>query len=453
DASGNPTTSYVPSCLTTDNSVPSGCGTLPFPAVLWEFTDGVGASQLDEDKNGYPDLGQTWSVPTIARIKVIEGGAQVDKFVAIFGGGMDADNKTSTKRGNWLYMVDVETGKTIYKRALVGAAPADPAVLDKNQDGYLDTIYIGTIAGFMYKVDISSTATLQNVTLAINQAVPALAAATTVKRITDTAWDPFPIFDTGGRPIYLTATPFYVVKLSRYALAFGTGDRENLWNLDNQVGRFYLIVDDNFTTGGAGLPKTESNYQALDVNAGDVSASSDFVTSPPSGKSKGWFITLTANERVITQTFGLSGIIIFSSYQPQDTAVDGVCALGGTSHLFVVFASNGNSVSTVGGTSTRFRVVSNFVTNPYTESGVTKNPPGQGGAGGGGGNNNNNQTAGSGCDDATQQEIVAAAKKMFPKSCKFANYTVRVNGLNQNTGQVCYATIPLCIVEANWKEN
>jgi len=263
---------------------------------------------------------------------------------------------------------------------------------------------------------------------------------------------PFPIFDTGGRPIYIAATPFYVAQLSRYALTFGTGDRENLWSVDNQVGRFYLIVDDNFNSGGAGLPKTEANYQSLDVTSGDVSASSNFVTNPPSGKSKGWFLTLTANERVITQGFGLSGIIIFSSYQPQDTVADGVCALGGTSHLFVVFANNGNSVSTVGGTATRFRVVSNFVTNPYTESGTTKNPPG-GGGGGGGSTGGGTPMSGSGCDDATQQEIVAAVKKLFPKGCKFANYTVRVNGLLQNTGQVCYATIPLCIVEANWKEN
>jgi uncharacterized membrane protein YgcG len=321
----------------------------------------------------------------------------------------------------------------------------------------------------MYKVDISTPATIQNVTLATNQAVPALAAAATVKRITDTSWDPFPIFDTGGRPIYLAATPFYVAQLSRYALAFGTGDRENLWNLDGQVGRFYLIVDDNFAAAGGGLPKTESNYQALDESSADVSASSDFVSNPPAGKNKGWFITLTANERVITQTFGLAGVVIFSSYQPADTQADGVCALGGTSHLFVVYATNGNSISTVGDTTTRFRVVPSFVTNPYTESGTTKNPPpgygGSGGAGGsggggtggsgGGGNNNGsgNQKAGSGCDDATQQEIVAAIKKLYPKSCKFANFTVKVNGLLQDTGQVCYATVPQCIIERNWKEN
>jgi Tfp pilus tip-associated adhesin PilY1 len=456
DANNIPTSqTTVPTCLDLANATVSGCGTLPFPAVLWEYTDSIGSSQLDEDRNGYADLGQTWSVPTIGRIKVIESGKQVDKFVAIFAGGMDADNKTSPKRGNWLYMVDIETGQTLYKRALVGSAPSDAAVLDKDQDGYLDTIYIGTISGIMFKVDVSTPGTIQSITLATNQAVPPLATSATVKRIVDTSWDPFQIFDTGGRPIYIAPTLFYVSQLSRYALAFGTGDRENLWNLDSQVGRFYLIVDENFTAAmvaSGALPKTEASYQALNVSSGDVSATSDFVVNPPSGKSKGWFLTLTANERVITQTFGLAGVVIFSSFQPQDTVEDGVCALGGSSHIFVVYANNGNSVMTVGGTATRFRVVPKFVTNPYVEQGATNNTPGSGGGGsgsGGGGSSSTNSEQ----LDATQEEILQQLKKFFPKGTKFGNYWISVSGLRSDTGYERYATVPVGIIERNWKEN
>ncbi|HEX2550005.1 MAG TPA: hypothetical protein VHK64_00300, partial [Nocardioidaceae bacterium] len=161
-------TRVVPSCLSTTNATVTGCGTLPFPALLWEFQDALGTSQLDEDDtngdgiadgNGYVDLGQSWSVPTIGRIQVIEAGKTVDKFVAIFGGGMDADSKSTPRRGNWLYMVDIETGKAIYKRQLVGATPADVAALDIDLDGFLDTVYIGTTAGLMYKVDLRTIPT------------------------------------------------------------------------------------------------------------------------------------------------------------------------------------------------------------------------------------------------------------------------------------------------------
>ena len=48
--------------------------------------------------------------------------------VIFFGGGMDPSNLN--QQGNWLYMVDIETGKAIYKRRLEGSAPSDPAAVD-----------------------------------------------------------------------------------------------------------------------------------------------------------------------------------------------------------------------------------------------------------------------------------------------------------------------------------
>jgi hypothetical protein len=451
DGSNNPTQQTVPSCLSTTNSTVSGCGTLPYPAVLWEYTDSISTSQLDEDKNGFADLGQTWSVPIIGRIKVIEGGTQVDKFVAIFGGGMDVDNKLSPKRGNWIYMVDIETGQTIYKRKIVGAAAADPAVLDADLDGYLDTIYMGTTAGFLYKIDISSPGTLQNVTLLTTQAVPPLAAAPTVKRITDTSWDPFAIFDTQSRPIYLAPSILYVSRLGRFALAFGTGDRENLWNLDGQVGRYYVILDDNFTSGS--LPKTEANYEAIDVTATNAASSTNFLVSPTTGKSKGWFLKLQADERVITSTFGLSGIIIFSGFQPQEIGTDpaAVCARGGSSHIYVVYTTNGNGVQT-----SRFRVVSTFVTSPYVEQGATKNPPPpHGGPGPGpdpGPDPNPNPNAGLLCGDPSQEQILQQVKQLMPSRCKFGNQWISISGSGSDTIQQQYGCVPICVIQQNFKE-
>ena len=51
-------------------------------------------------------------------------------------------------------MVDIETGKAIYKAQVDGAVPSEPAAVDTDQNGFLDTIYVGTPAGFLYKVDI-----------------------------------------------------------------------------------------------------------------------------------------------------------------------------------------------------------------------------------------------------------------------------------------------------------
>jgi Tfp pilus tip-associated adhesin PilY1 len=445
----------VPSCLTADNQTVAGCGTLPFPAVLWELTDSITSSRLDEDQNGYPDLGQTWSVPTVGRVRVIGlDNRPADRFVAIFGGGMDAENKPSPKRGNWLYMVDVETGQVLYKRPLVGAVPSDPAVLDVDLDGYLDTIYIGTTAGFLYKVDVSSPGVLQEVVLPRTRALPALVADARIVRINDAAWNPFPVFDTVGRPIYYPPTAFFVSRLNRFALGFGTGDREDLWAFNGQEGRFYLIIDDNFRAGM--VPRTEADYERIDPEGAAAGVNADFVLTPNAGKQRGWYLQLEPDERVITQSFGLSGILIFSSFQPQvvvsgggsnsgnggggRTEDDAVCARGGDSRIFVVLANTGNAIMSVDGLLSRFRTVPEFVTNPYVEQGATKNPAETGGA-------NSEQL------DDTQLQILNELKKFYPKGTKFANYWISVSGIRSDTGYERYATIPVGIIERNWKEH
>jgi hypothetical protein len=453
DTSFVPTTvGPVASCLDTSNlnSSPTQCGTTPFPSVLWEFTDAIPGTQtqLDEDRNSAPDLGSTWSVPTIGRIRVTEGGKIVDKFVAIFGGGFDPKNpKDTPKSGTWIYIVDMETGKAIYKHALTGAAVGDPAVVDTNQDGLLDTIYVGTTGGFIYKMDISKAAVLASTTF--NSGPLATPTPVTMLRVTDTAWDPFKIFDTGGLPIYLAPTTFFVTSLNQYALAFGTGDREDLWNIvkdtsnNNVRYSFYLIVDQGFTAATGGLPKNASNYQQIDSLSASVASSSDFVINPGGGKSRGWYLFLQPEERVITQAFGLSGVLIFSTYNPDPPGAFGSsatnCNYTGSSNNYVVFANNANPVGIVNGTPTRFTVVqNNFVTNPFIEQGATKNAPST--------NKNSEQL------DSVQQGILDTLKKFYPKHTKFANYWISVSGVRSDTGYVRYATIPIGIVVKNWKE-
>ena len=445
----------VPGCLSLTNQPVTGCGTLPFPSVLWEFTDSTAGSRWDEDGNGEADLGQTWSVPTVGRVRVVESGKTVEKFVAIFGGGMDAERKASPRRGTWLYMVDIETGQPIYKRRLVGSAPADPAAIDIDLDGYLDVIYIGTTAGLMYKVDISVPAPLEAIKLDRAKAIPALAVDVDAKRVLDKTaqttsaeWDPYPIFTTDGRGIYFAPVAFYVASLNRFALAFGTGDREDMWSFEGQEGRFYLIVDDNFRADQAGslLPLDEGDYKEIDPDGALAGSNADFVLNPAVDKQRGWFFRLDPDERVITQGFGLAGVVVFSSFKPQvDIEANGpkeqVCARGGDSRIFVVYTNNGNPLMTVDGDMSRYRIVPEFVTSPYVEQGSTKNPND------GGGDANSEQL------DVTQKQILATLKKFFPPGTKFGNYWISISGIRSDTGYERYATIPIGIIMRNWKEH
>ncbi len=428
---------YVPSC--TDGG--TGCGPLPFPAVLWEFTD-----TRDEDAEGTPghgfaDLGATWSVPNTGRVRVCEGtncdpadpaNDLADTFVAVVGGGMDPEKLG--RRGNWLYMIDIETGKSIYKRDLSGSAPSEPAAVDTDQDGYLDTIYIGTTDGLLYKADIGTPAPLEDVLLG---------DGTTEKRVIDPAWEPFAIFDAGGRPIYLPPAVVFVAELGRYAVAFGTGEREDLWATTGQEGRFYMILDDGFTSATAGLPRDETSYQQV-AAVGQEDTGTDFLTNPLGDNLPGWFITLGTEERVITTPFALSGITIFTSFVPD--VDEAACSSGGESRIFVVFTTSANAVLDLDADGdgdealSRFWTVEGFVTDPYTEQSTTKNVDSDGGG-----------DSGEGLTDDLL-EVMETLKGLFPDNCRFSSLRIDIKTVQADTGVFFIAPVPVCLVEKNWKE-
>ncbi len=431
----DPEGTYVPSCLKA--YTPAECGALPYPSVLWEFDDSLTS---DEDGNGRPDLGETWSIPNTGRLRVVENGTEVDKYVAVFGGGMDPQK--ANQSGNWLYIVDVETGEAIYKRRLQGSAPSEPAAVDTDQDGYLDTIYIGTTSGFLYKADVSRPMPIESVQ------IPPLAGGVFVDRITAAEWEPFKIFDTGGRPIFFPPAVVFVGQLQKYALGFGTGNREALWATNGQTGRFYMILDAAYTATSSGLPLTEANFQTI-LPTGGEDTGTDVLFTPTAGKLNGWVMLLDADERVITKTFTLSGITVFTAYSPETVVTEEtpqanpLCSRTGTSRIFTVFTTSGNAVINLDGEGlTRFWQVPEFVTDPYTEQSATKNP-----------------VSGDGStlphsDQLTEnlERVMTTLKTLFPDNCRFANYTTNIKTIRSDTGVVFIAPVPICIIERNWKE-
>ncbi|MEM7353160.1 MAG: hypothetical protein AAF657_20365 [Acidobacteriota bacterium] len=504
-----PVGGIVPSCLdlapggglqsSPDCSVDAG-NPKAFPAELWSFTDQHPDLDpttrdllfLDEDDsafpidptsglaptpdgNGFHDLGDTWSKPLIGQIEICTG-SDCDpatlpndienRFVAIFGGGLDSEDPDAARRGNWLYMIDIETGRAIYKRQLEGSMPAAPAALDRDQDGLLDTIYAATTAGKVYKVDLTARAS--------GGTVPALADVTltnasllgsplsggqsiTVQRITDLAWEPFAIFDTGARPVYMTPTLMFVPDIDQYAIAFGTGNRHDLWQRNGIGGRFLTLVDEDYTRNDSRrLPRVETDYAA--IGADDVNTTANHLIDRTTG-DRGWVLSLEPDDRVITQAFALVGVLVFTSFEPQVAEAfdeDGnpidACARTGRSRIFVVDASSANAFTDLDQLSAasveRYIDVGDFTTSPYVDQAATKNPPPDGGATG--------KNADSSLDQAQidlQDAIRRALMQYFPEDCRFnPTFSLTVNASRSDTGFVRYATIPIAMCSTEWKQ-
>lgn len=459
---------FVPSCMGADpapGSVnASDCGPVPYPAQLWEFRDGVHAglfgrsAPLDEDGNGTADLTEGWSTPNIGRIRVIDvDGEQTDRYVAIFGGGLDKTERA----GNWIYMVDMETGKALYKHRVLGSVPAEPSAVDTDQDGYLDRIYFGTTRGYVYRVDLRranpdpavNLPELEEVT--VTASILGIPFDDTMPRIIDPDFAPRVVFKAQptpevaavpSRPIYYRASVIYIARLNRYAVAFGTGDRENLFNFDGQSGRFYIFRDD------VGVDDRTTFYTEADLQAilpTDAPRSEDFVTETASAK-RGWFLALNPNERLITNPFALSGILVFTAFTPNPTPEEPgtgrpkdtlFCRRDGSSRIFGVTASNANALllDTTGAAS-RFKLIGDFVTDPYSEQGVTKNPV------------SDRPHADDFPAGEHLGEVLDQLKALFPPNCKFGNFRIDVKTLSSDTGVVFIAPVPVCVIEKNWRE-
>ncbi len=460
-ASGSP--AYVPSCTEAPGgALPANCGPLPFPALRWEFTDPDvnGVAGTDDDGNGEADLAEGWSRPVSGRIRVCTANCgqpdeqDEDRYVAIFGGGLPENplNNEFEAAGNWLYILDVETGKLLYKRGgsgagaignpIAGAVPADITAVDFNGNGYIDTLYFGTTAGYVYKTNLGEGPFELDADGRIQDPSGH-----------DGAYSPFQIFSTGGKPIYLEVTAVWVPKLRANALLFGTGIRQNLWTFNNDTGRFYAIVDQDWTDDDGGgnfdgvmqeacvgcpTPLNESKYVGIDPTS--TAAVSNYLFGAGSDLP-GWYFTLLANEKLITEPFSLSGITVFTVFSPVQTEEDTGCGFGGESKIFVVntVSSKGYALAAGATTFTRYMTAPTFTTQPFVESSATKNVA-----------TDSTANADSWTDEL--REINADLKKLFPVGARFANYTLDIKTVRSDTKIYFIAPVPVAIEGHNWKE-
>jgi Tfp pilus tip-associated adhesin PilY1 len=292
-----------PECLvnnfTPGGALPTGCTVAEYPRILWEIRD----DQATLDTAAYPnelstspaattqDLGMTWSQPIIGRVKITVGSSARDFFVAIFGGGFDHSTLSipganlSGYTGNFLYMVDIETGRIIYKKNLgqwnsgasgtttqgnlAAAAPGSPAVIDINGDGYLDTVYIGDTQGRLWKVDLTASATLNSST----------------NRVDTTYWNPVLFFDeylnsttqgTNARqPIFSRPAVFFkgtsTSGTAQLGIAFGTGDRDDMPQLTDTRSNMFIVLADPPTKGS--FPVTLADLTLASLIANNCTAS------------------------------------------------------------------------------------------------------------------------------------------------------------------------------------
>jgi len=283
-----------------------------WPEFRWELTD-----TSDEDGNGAPDLGQTWSRPLVGFVRVLTpGGDLQERTVAFFGGGYSPDGLHPNRlTGNFIYGVDVERGTILFKQQVTGMVPGDVSALDIDLDGFLERLYWGDTSGRLYRMDIDQPGQIGALTGRVGP--------TTVDG--KVYWQARAFFvASSNQPFFLrpTIVPIEIGSdgTPTIALAIGSGNRDNILEKNAVPNRFYVVVD---------RPKLDGDGNPVVITEPDLSIV--YPTSEASGISAlsgyGWALVLDQDgdlsteswEKVNTPALVLNQYVVFSTFTPSST--------------------------------------------------------------------------------------------------------------------------------------
>lgn len=302
-----------------------------------------------------PGIGQAWSTPQIARIKV-GGGTQTSKqnLVLVFAGGYDAAEETPTysasdATGNALYLVDAVAGTVLWSGGgsnlavtqtfgrMDHAIPSDVTPVDSNGDGFTDRLYVGDMAGQLWRFDIANGNSPQS--LVTGGVIASLGAHDlTAPTLLDTRRF------YNAPDVSVAQNPGHTAFMN---IAIGSGYRGHPLSTATQE-RMYEVRDYTPFT-----PLTAAQYAALTpVRDSDLTDITGSVAPVMSATAAGWKLvfnptgTSMTGEKVLVNATTLNNQVLFTTYTPGGNSPVGSCqpALG-VNRFYAVSALNGSPVA------------------------------------------------------------------------------------------------------------
>ncbi|MGO9136693.1 MAG: pilus assembly protein [Syntrophales bacterium] len=269
-------------------------------------------------------LGAPWSKMMVGRVMYNEGGQVYEKWVGFIGGGYNVSNCSGGGpcgvcdcRGKGFYVVDLSNGQILWSYNYGNDAnmqysiPAAPAIVDTDQDGFIDTAYVGDLGGNMWRFKFCRAADMPNCGIsgqAVNWAGGLLYSSATVQ------------------PIFQTAT-VAVDNQQNLWLYWGTGNKETPKDTTTSDTLFAVKDNDRSTTYTIG-------------NLKNITASGQ--TYGTTETADGFYINLQGTgEKMLSDPTVFGGAVYFTTYIPPAASGD-LCLQGGTAALYAIDYTSGN---------------------------------------------------------------------------------------------------------------
>ncbi len=304
------------------------------PILKWIIQGGI--SNTD-----YAELGQSWSRPSLGKLKI----NSADKQVLIFGGGYDSQEDTAAPQdsnsiGRAIFIADAQTGQRLWSASLAEATvnlatmthsiPSDVRVLDVNLDGYIDRLYVGDMGAQIFRVDINNGA--DSTATTVDASIGLLADFNP----NNSAADDRRFFNAPD--VVLTKNPG--VPTAYLSINIGSGYRAH--PLNEIIGdRFYSIRDYDVFDKLDTYPTTITEAGLYDASLNVIGEGAeqdhrDAATTNLNNK-KGWFVKLDGSgEKVLAEAMTYNNKVFFSTYTPQENPTNSCSNLPGLGKLYAV---------------------------------------------------------------------------------------------------------------------
>jgi Tfp pilus tip-associated adhesin PilY1 len=268
--------------------------------------------RINPTSSNAPYLGDPWSRMVIGRVKISGN----EKWVGFIGGGYNASDCSGggscDTRGKGFYAIDLSNGNILwsYTRAdnttMAYSIPAHPAIVDTDNDGFIDTAYVGDLGGNMWRFKFCTSGQGSSCSTA--------------------DWSGGLLYNASGggeglRPVYNSATIAKDASGNLWVY-WATGDKTD--PTAPSTNEKVLGIKDNDRT---------TTYTLSNLN--NVTSA---VQQCNSETDNGWYINFTGKEKALSDITIFGGVVYFTTYVPSTSA--NACEQAGTSRLYAINYQN-----------------------------------------------------------------------------------------------------------------
>jgi len=277
------------------------------PIYKWHF--GGSANKLTTGQASY--LGSPWSKMILGRVRVSGN----EKWVGFVGGGYSSSK--SGKLGRSFYVIDLSDGSILWQytnansSTMTNALAGPPASVDIDNDGFVDTVYIGDLGSNVWRFKFCTAAQDSSGSCGTSTWVGGLFFQATA--------------NSGIRPIY--AMPSVARDdVGNIWVYFGTGDVSDP-TASNAQERFFAVKDND----------RSSTWNANDLEP--LQQASDIY----GGSGDGWYFNLPGQGiKILADPTVFNGVVYFTAYTPGNA--NDPCAKGGQADLYAMDYKTGQGM-------------------------------------------------------------------------------------------------------------